>query len=59
MTKKKIDVLVFSSMLFVLALSPALSAQQQQDEPKPLRFDFTPFVGYRTGMSFPLAPSLG
>src|SRR6476660_3033157 len=55
MTKKKIDVLVFSTMLFVLALSPALSAQQQP-EPKPLRFDFTPFIGYRTGMSFPIEP---
>jgi hypothetical protein len=56
MTKKQIDALVFSTMLFVLALSPALSAQQQQPEPKPLRFDFTPFVGYRTGMSFPIEP---
>jgi hypothetical protein len=55
MTKKKIDVLVFSTMLFVLALSPALSAQQQP-EPKPLRFDFTPFIGYRTSMSFPIEP---
>ncbi len=58
MTKQKIDVLVFISMLFVLALSPALSAQQQQDESKPLRFDFAPFVGYRTGMSFPIEPQV-
>src|SRR6516162_3205175 len=55
MNKKKIYVLVFCTMLSVLALSPALSAQQQP-EPKPLRFDFTPFIGYRTSMSFPIEP---
>jgi hypothetical protein len=36
-------------------LSPALSAQQQS-ESKPLRFDFTPFAGYRTSMSFSIEP---
>jgi len=55
MTKKKIDVLVFATILLVLGLSPALSAQQQP-EPKPLRFDITPFIGYRTSMSFPIEP---
>lgn len=54
MNKKKIYVLVFT-MLVVLALSPALRAQQQP-EPEPLRFDFTPFIGYRTSMSFPIEP---
>ena len=38
-----------------MVFSPALSAQQQS-EPKPLRFDFTPFAGYRTSMSFSIEP---
>ena len=42
-------------MLLLIALPSALSAQQQP-EPKPLRFDFTPFIGYRTSMSFPVEP---
>ena len=47
--------LLFLTALLFIALSPALSAQQQP-EPKPLRFDFTPFMGYRTSMSFPVEP---
>jgi hypothetical protein len=39
----------------LIALPPTLSAQQKP-EPKPLRFDFTPFMGYRTSMSFPVDP---
>jgi len=34
-------------MLFQIALPSALNAQQQL-ELKPLRFDFSPFIGYRT-----------
>jgi hypothetical protein len=49
---KTIDVLVLIAMLIVLPF--ALSAQQP--EPRPLRFDFTPFIGYRTSMSFPIDP---
>jgi hypothetical protein len=55
LAKKTIDVLVFMAMLYLIALSPALRAQQQA-EPKPLRFDFTVFLGYRTSMSFPVEP---
>jgi hypothetical protein len=54
-TKKRIDTLVLSASLLLIALSPSLSAQQQP-EPKPLRFDFTPFIGYRTAISFPIEP---
>jgi hypothetical protein len=54
LAKKTINVLVFAAMLLI-ALPLVLSAQQQP-EPKPLRFDFTPFIGYRTGMSFPIEP---
>jgi hypothetical protein len=54
LSKKTIDVLVFIAMLLI-ALPSTLSAQQQP-EPKPLRFDFTPFIGYRTSMSFPVEP---
>ena len=49
LAKKTIDVfLVSMTLLFVL--SQPLSAQQQTD-PKPLRFDVTAFLGYRTSMS--------
>jgi len=47
--------LVLIAMLSLIALPSALSAQQQP-EPRPLRFDFTPFIGYRTSMSFPVEP---
>lgn len=47
--------LVFRATLLLIALSPALRAQQQP-ESKPLRFDFTPFIGYRTSVSFPIEP---
>lgn len=42
------------TILFILILSVHLSAQQSQ--PKPLRFDVTPFIGYRTSISFPVEP---
>ncbi len=54
MARKIINALVLVAML-VIALAPAVIAQEQP-EPKPLRFDFTPFVGYRTSMSFPIDP---
>jgi len=41
--------------LVVVALSPVLTGQEQP-ELKPLRFDFTPFAGYRTSMSFGVEP---
>jgi hypothetical protein len=55
LVRKTIHVLVFIAMLLLIALPSALSAQQQP-EPKALRFDFTPFIGYRTSMSFPVEP---
>ena len=55
MTKKTIHGLVVGATLLFIVLSPALSAPQQP-EPKPLRFDFTPFIGYRSSMSFPVEP---
>ena len=42
-------------MLHLLAILPALTAQQQS-EPNPLRFDFTAYIGYRTSVSFPVEP---
>ena len=56
MAKKTIDELVFIGMLLI-ALPSALGAQEQP-EPKPLRFDFTPFTGYRTSMSVPVEPHI-
>ena len=55
LTEKAISPLVFMAVLLLVALSPVLSAQPQP-EPKPLRFDFTPFLGYRTSTSFPIEP---
>ena len=37
-------------------LAPWPARAQQESELKPLRFDFTGFVGYRTSMSFPVEP---
>jgi hypothetical protein len=54
-TQKTLTVLVFKATLLIIAFSAALRAQQQP-EPKPLRFDFTPFIGYRTSVSFPVEP---
>jgi hypothetical protein len=54
LAKKTIGVLVFIEALLI-ALSPALRAQQQP-QTKSLRFEFTPFMGYRTNMSFPVEP---
>jgi len=42
-------------MMFLSTFSHGLIAQQQP-APKLLRFDFTPFMGYRTSMSFPVEP---
>jgi hypothetical protein len=50
---------VFCLLLAETALCSTINAQQQPPEPseqKPLRFEFTPFVGYRSGMSFPIEP---
>jgi hypothetical protein len=52
---KTIDALVLSAALLLVACSPAVSAQQQPEQ-RPLRFDFTPFFGYRTSMSFSIEP---
>jgi len=52
---KAIDALVRSTVLLLVASSPALRAQQQPEQ-KLLRFDFTPFFGYRTSMSFSIEP---
>lgn len=41
-------------LLTTLTFSATLLAQQ--DRPKPLRFDFSPFAGYRTIMSIPIEP---
>lgn len=51
----RIGVLPLITMLS-LVVSPSLVRAQQEGEPKPLRFDFTPFIGYRTSMSFPVEP---
>jgi hypothetical protein len=53
MAKKTAAALVIVALLWI-ALPPALSAQQP--EPTPPRFEFTPFLGYRTSMSFPVEP---
>ena len=54
---KAAGILPQMTMLFMLAFPVALHGQQQA-EPKPLRFDLTPFIGYRTSMSFPVEPQV-
>ena len=54
MVAKTIDLRMFAATLLFIALPPAVSGQQP--EPEPLRFDSTPFIGYRTSMSFPVEP---
>lgn len=53
--RKTAEVLVVIMMLLI-ALPSALSAQQELPEQKALRFDLTPFIGYRTSISFPIEP---
>jgi hypothetical protein len=53
--KKTIDALAFLATLLLMMSPPVLSAQQLSDA-KPLRFDFSSFIGYRTSMSFPIEP---
>lgn len=48
-------------LISLLAISSALSAQSRSDEassPKPLRYDFTPLVGYRTNISPLIEPAV-
>lgn len=48
-----------NSFLLLVALhllAPWPVRAQQESELKPLRFDFTAFIGYRTSMSFPVEP---
>ena len=54
----KLSAFVFKATLLVVVLSPALRAQQQQYVERPLRFDFTPFIGYRSSMTFPIEPQV-
>ena len=55
LTKRPITAFVFTAVVYLIALLPVLRAQQQA-EPKPLRFDVTAYMGYRTSMSFPVEP---
>lgn len=50
-----IGVLSLMAVLLLLVSSLALNAQEST-EPTPLRFDFTPFAGYRSTMTFPVEP---
>ena len=43
--------------IVLIAISPTFTAQGQTP-PKPLRFDFTPLIGYRTSMSFDNGPQV-
>ena len=52
--------IVNSFLLLVVLhlLAPSSVRAQQESEPKPLPFDFTGFIGYRTSMSFPVEPNV-
>ncbi len=53
-TDQKVVKCVFFATLLLLVLSVHLTAQSS--DPGPLRFEVTPFIGYRTGISFPVEP---
>jgi hypothetical protein len=46
----------FCFATLLLGVLPSALSAQQEPESKPLRFDFCPFIGYRTSMSFPVDP---
>jgi hypothetical protein len=51
----------YAALFTLLAVSRVLSAQASGPEPpqpKPLRFDITPLIGYRTGISSPIQPQV-
>ena len=43
----------------ILVAIGSIAAAQEQAEPRPLRFDFSPLIGYRTSMSFAAQPQSG
>ena len=55
LTMQTSGVLSLMVMLLLFVPSLALSAQEST-ETTPLRFDFTPFAGYRSTMTFPVEP---
>ncbi|PYS52254.1 MAG: hypothetical protein DMG13_16700 [Acidobacteria bacterium] len=51
----------FTVLITLLSISCALSAQGRSDQPapsRPLRFDFTPLVGYRIGVNPAIQPAV-
>ena len=46
---------VLLALMFLIVAFPTLRAQEQPAQ-KSLHFDLTPFIGYRTSMSFPVDP---
>ena len=43
--------------MLLIAVVPSPRAQEQPEQ-KPLHFDLTPFIGYRTSISFPINPHI-
>jgi hypothetical protein len=54
---KKTLALIVSITVLLFEFTPKLKAQDQAEQ-KPLYFDFTPFAGYRTSVSFPVEPQV-
>jgi hypothetical protein len=57
MARKTPTVLVFIAILHLVALLPVTRAQQQK-EWESTRYEITPFFGYRSGITFPINPSV-
>jgi hypothetical protein len=52
------DAFAFLASVLLIMFSPALCAQEQP-EAELQRFDFSPFIGYRTSLSFSTSPYAG
>jgi hypothetical protein len=57
LVKRVINLLTLVAILQFISLPVALVAQDQS-EPRRLRFDVTPFIGYRTILTFPVEPHI-
>src|SRR5262249_40049733 len=57
MGEKTLRVPAFNVLVMLVLLAPTGYTQEQPAQ-KPLRFDLTPFIGYRTSMTFPVEPQV-
>jgi hypothetical protein len=52
------DLWALTLLAVLLLASSELASQENPNEPKPMHFDITPLIGYRTSITFPTANSV-